>query len=402
MISIRKKAVWLFSGGAMQEIMCKRIAERGMRTIITDRYSDCVCAKYADEIVEIDTFDAKRNVEKAKELSKKYDILAAITTGADCHQTVARVAQSLGLHRIDPNIADICRYKHLTRDILSKSGIRQPRFKLVESRDDALIFLQRIGTDVVIKATDNSGSRGFCAVRHPDELTNEVFEIARESGSTGQVLMEEMLEPADGTISEQSVETVWYNGKMYWLNWVDRMFGKDCDDIKAFRMAEYDGIAKGVEIGHVNPAMQPNLTKDKVKKLIFRAGIAIGMGTQKGGHILKADIMLTDDGPVIIELTPRLSGGWDSSGTTPARGGDFVGGALGMALCEKFNVDFWNRYFTFDYPECVAAIVTSIAPGARNCIGRRFTMGVGFDRDSAIEEAVNKLKKGEFNVSMEQ
>jgi len=401
-VSVRKKTVWLFAGGAMQEIMCKRIAERGMCTIITDRHSDCACSRYADEFVEIDTFDVKRNVEKAKEISKKFDIVAAVTTGADCHQTVARVAQSLGLHGIDPNIADICRYKHLTRDILSKAGIRQPRFKLAESRDDALVFLQELGADVVIKATDNSGSRGFYAVRHADELTNEVFEIARENGTTGQVLVEEMLEPANGTISEQSVETVWYDGKMYWLNWVDRIFGKDCNGIKAFRIAEYEGIAKGVEVGHVNPAMQPNLTKDMVKKMIFRAGMAIGMGTQKGGHILKTDIMLTDDGPVIIELTPRLSGGWDSSGTTPARGGDFVGGVLGMALREDFNVDFWNRYFTCDYPERVAAIVTSIAPGARDCIGRQFTMGVGFDRDSAIEKAVNKLKKGDFNVSVEQ
>ena len=44
------------------------------------------------------------------------------------------------------------------------------RFKLVESRDDALVFLQKIGTDVVINATDNSGSRGFYAIGHPDEL----------------------------------------------------------------------------------------------------------------------------------------------------------------------------------------------------------------------------------------
>ena len=32
--------------------------------------------------------------------------------------------------------------------------------------------------------------------------------------------------------------------------------------------------------------------------MIYAAGVAIGINNEVGGHVLKADIMLTNDGPV--------------------------------------------------------------------------------------------------------
>ena len=54
-----------------------------------------------------------------------------------------------------------------------------------------------------------------------------MYERAREAGTTGLVIVEELLHPVETEIAEQSVETLWYNGTMYWLNWVDRLFRKD-------------------------------------------------------------------------------------------------------------------------------------------------------------------------------
>ena len=47
----------------------------------------------------------------------------------------------------------------------------------------------------------------------------------------------------------------------------------------------------------------------------------------------------------IIELTPRLSGGWDSSGTTLARGADFQAGIIRLALGDALDLDLWRKYF---------------------------------------------------------
>ena len=56
---IKNKAIWLFAGGEMQAIASKKILNHGYKLIITDQNPDCYCAKFADELVEKDTFDIK-------------------------------------------------------------------------------------------------------------------------------------------------------------------------------------------------------------------------------------------------------------------------------------------------------------------------------------------------------
>ena len=84
--------------------------------------------------------------------------------------------------------------------------------------------------------------------------------------------------------------------------------------------------------------------------MVYAEGCAIGINNEEGGHASKAASILTDDGPVIIELTPRLSGGWDSSGTTLLRGADFQAGILHLALGYPLDLDLWCKYFEFKSP----------------------------------------------------
>lgn len=398
----KRKAIWIFSGGPMQEIAVKKILERGYKLIVTDRDEGCLCSGYADELVVLDTFDIKGNLKAAEKLKRSYDIKAVIAPAADCHETVAVVGSSLGLPAISPEISRICRYKYLTRKYLTDAGIRQPSFKLVKSVDEAREFIRKIGGKGVIKATNNSGSRGFSIINHIDELSKEVFERARAEGTTGMVIVEEILYPVGEEIAEQSVETLWYNGDMYWLNWVDRLFRKDFQLFNQLNTDIYEDVAWGVEIGHINPAIHDYRIKMAVHEMVYQAGCAIGMDKEKGGHILKADIMLTDKGPCIIELTPRLSGGWDSSGTTPARGGDFMGGIISLALGERLNLKLWYRYFEYKNPALFATVVAHIEKGALDCIGRKFVMGYDFERERAIQKALQNLKEERYGVRLEQ
>jgi biotin carboxylase len=133
--------------------------------------------------------------------------------------------------------------------------------------------------------------------------------------------------------------------------------------------------------------------KEKTESMLESAGIALGMDREAGGHILKADIMLTQDGPVIIEMTPRLSGGWDSSATTPARGADFQGGAMQLALGKDLDIDMWHQYFEFKNPSLYASIVAEISPDAKDCIGREFALGAGFERYQSLQHAMKNLKE---------
>ena len=115
---IKERAIWLFAGGPMQEHAAKKIIEFGYKLILTDMDRNCVCAKYANEFIECDTFDFSANIDAADKLKVKYEICAGITLAADCHETVALINRHLGLIGIDPKIAHICRHKNITREVL--------------------------------------------------------------------------------------------------------------------------------------------------------------------------------------------------------------------------------------------------------------------------------------------
>lgn len=389
----KPNAIWLFAGGPMQESAAKSIVAFGYRLIVTDLNPQCVCAPLAHEFLTLDTFDVDSNLAAVGDLAEKYNIRAVVTLAADCHYTVAVISQHLGLHGISPDISLACRQKNLTREILTAAGIPQPRFKCVKALADARAFLVELGGHGVIKATDNSASRGFSKLNAVSDLTDAVFQAAVSAGTTGCALVEEALTPCQGCISELSVETVWFNGEMYWLNWVDRLFAPDLKFFPQLAGYQDEKINWGVEVGHINPAQHSLAEKEQVYALIKAAGLALGMGRETGGHVLKADIMLTDAGPMIIEMTPRLSGGWDSSATTPARGADFQGGIIRLALGEPMDLAMWHTYFEFKNASLYAAILANISPDAKDCVGRRFALGADFNREKSLKISLSNLKE---------
>jgi biotin carboxylase len=396
----REKAIWLFAGGQMQELAAKKILDLGFQLILTDMNRGCVCAKYATEFVECDTFDLEGNRAAAERLRKKYVISAGITLAADCHETVAHINRLLGIPGISPEISHACRQKNLTRDVLTRAGIPQPKFACVRGIQEARSFLETLGGRGVVKATDNSGSRGFSKINSLGELTDEIFETALHAGTSGAVVVEEALNPREDCVAELSVETLWFNGKMYWLNWVDRLFRSDWILFPSLPAREGDPVNWGVEIGHINPARHPGQLKEQIYSMLQSAGLAIGMDKEAGGQVLKGDIMLTDRGPVILELTPRLSGGWDSSLTTPSRGADFQGGVIRLALGEPLDLNLWHSHFEFREPNLYASILADISPGAKDCIGRQFALGVDFERDTSLQLALDNIKDRRYVVSM--
>lgn len=396
--SSKPQAIWLITGGAMQRPAAERVKRRGYALIMSDGSMECALRSVADEFLHVDIFDIPKNIAAADELKKRYDIRAVFTTASDCHETVAHVARHLGLSGIDPAISHVCRYKYETRELYTKAGIPQPKFTTVKTHEEALAALREIGMPAALKATNNAGSRGFARIDTEEDLTAEAFAHAIKNGTTGVVIIEELLIPVEGEIAEQSVETLWYDGKMYWLNWVDRMFRQDMQFFPKFDASVYKNLPWAVEIGHLNPAVHSIETTSAVQQMVEQAGRALGMDKQKGGHILKHDIMLTAKGPRILESTPRLSGGWDSSGSTLARGADFIDGAIEMALGTPLTAELFYKYFTYKYPQAYVAMLSEIPKDPKDCIGRRFAFDRGRDPDEAVANAYKKVTTGKFIV----
>lgn len=390
------KAIWLIAGGPMQEITAITIKKMGYQLIITDKNKDCICGSLADEIVELDTFDVEGNIERIPMLESKYSIKAVLTSAADCHYTVNVLAERLNLVGIDPEISKICRNKHLTRLELRKGGVHQPLSESHSDFEQAKEFVTRNNMkEFVVKATDNSGSRGFHAINDPIKFTKDVFDDAVNNGSTGLAIIEELLIPIEDGVAELSVETVWFNGNMYFLNWVDRLFRNDLALFNFGNLSSFE-IPWGVELGHINPSQHTIEIKEKIINEILLAGNAIGYNKIKHPAILKADIMLTKKGPIILELTPRLSGGWDSSLSSRLRGSDFVGGLIKTALGASLDLDIWYNHFHFSDSDRKVVVLSAFNFKPLDCTGRSFACGSDYSLQSAFNLAIKNLNNNKF------
>lgn len=388
----KKKAIWLIAGGPMQEIAAKKIKELNYDLILTDMNKDCICAKYASLILPFDTFDIESNLNSINEIKTQFDIKAVLTTAADCHYTVNLLAEALGLIGIDPLISKICRNKHLFREKMIEGGVYQPISKSFYDYESSLKFISdKKFNSFVVKATDNSGSRGFTCIEKVSDYTEDVFNEAQKNGTTGLAIIEEMLIPIKDSVAELSVETIWLNGKMYFLNWVDRLFRNDLNLFNFENYIEFD-IPWGVELGHINPSQHDFKTKKDIINEIFKAGCALGFHKLERAAILKADIMLTNRGPVVIELTPRLSGGWDSSLSSTLRGADFVGGLIKLSLGEPLSLDMWYEHFTFTNSQLNVVVLSAYNFKPKDCTGRSFTVGTDYKINNAFVESLKNLK----------
>ena len=381
----------------MQLIAATRAKQRGLALILSDGNPEAPCRALADLFIHLDTFDVQGHIVASASVTEHFDVKAVITTAADCHTTVNNLAKHLGLHHLAPEISEICRNKALTRDRLTQAGLTQPGFTTVSTFEQARSYFAETTFDHVIKATDNSGSRGFSVVPVGKALSQAQFQEALMMGSTGQVVIEERLRPHPDQVSEASVETLWQDGRLYWINWVDRIFTRD---LYLFPQIHLTQIPKeSIEIGHINPARRHSDLKDQVRRDIESAGRAIGMVEQKGAHILKADIYFSHRGPVILELTPRTSGGWDSSGSSIARGAEIADGVIHMGLGRRVDLDDWFNYFEFTHAENTVVVITKIPDNASDCIGRKFAMAQGCESTEALfNKAYDKLNNGAFHV----
>lgn len=390
-------AIWLISGGPLQMIAARKIKALGYALILSDGAKNPVCRPLSDHFIHIDTFDTEGHLTAARTLQDQYTIRAVLTSGADCHQTVATVADFLGLHHTPVAISHICRNKHKTRQLLTDAGLYQPAFHLAHSYQQAREAAASLNGPFVLKATDNSGSRGFAAFNSVDDFTESHFNYSLSMGTSAAVIIEACLIPSENEISEASVETLWRDGRMRWINWVDRIF--PCD-LKFFpELARRIRARSGIEVGHINPASHGVTTLDHTRIAIENAGKALGMDRLPGAHILKADIFFSTHGPVILEMTPRTSGGWDSSASSPARGADIVGGLIQIALGKEIGEAEWNRYFTFHDPDRIVAVVSKTTETAMDCTGRVFAIDSGYGhREPIVMKAYNNLEKGEIIV----
>lgn len=310
---------WVIGGGEMQIPVIEEARSLGFKVICSDLNPNCICAPHADIFFPIDIFDIDAHIRKALEISKTLRIAGVLAAGIDAPETMASLAQVLGLPGVPPEIARLVHNKADFRHRMEELGFPVPRY--ADFGEDQLgevaALAQHIGYPLVLKNTDSSGSRGTRIFYRPDDeaLRIAAAEAIRVSRSK-RALMESFWEGP-----EQTIETLFdVNGNFHPCFITDRLFDKRA------------GYALETALRH------PTTLDEDIQAEMYRMAyeVARAIGIQIGAA--KYDCILTPQGPRIIEMTVRLSGGFDCQYLVPAATGkNVIRAAVLTALGKSFS-----------------------------------------------------------------
>ncbi|WP_332757439.1 pyridoxal-phosphate dependent enzyme [Streptomyces sp. MT206] len=218
--------------------------------------------------------------------------IAGITTTSDFYvPTVAELATWLGAPGNPAEAMRTCRDKAKLRETLARAGVRQPRFVVVRDAAAGVTAAAKVGLPCVVKPVDDSGSTNVLRCTSAEEVSAHVTHIlartvnARGLPTAGAALVEEL---ADGP--EYSVEMFSVEGRHH------------CVGITAKSVT---GTPYFVEHQHLFPAPVPPAVAEELARTARAALTAAGV---RSGPT-HTELRLVADGPVIIEVNPRLAGG---------------------------------------------------------------------------------------------
>ncbi|MFD9269082.1 pyridoxal-phosphate dependent enzyme [Streptomyces goshikiensis] len=218
--------------------------------------------------------------------------IAGITTTSDFYvPTVAELATWLGAPGNPAEAMRTCRDKAKLRETLARAGVRQPRFVVVRDAAAGVTAAAKVGLPCVVKPVDDSGSTNVLRCTSAEEVSAHVAHIlartvnARGLPTAGAALVEEL---ADGP--EYSVETFSVEGRHH------------CVGITAKSVT---GTPYFVEHQHLFPAPVSQAVAEELARTARAALTAAGV---RSGPT-HTELRLVADGPVIIEVNPRLAGG---------------------------------------------------------------------------------------------
>jgi len=306
------KTLLIIGAGREQISTYKQAKKMGFYIVGTDRNPKAPAFEFADEKLLCSTRDANHTLEVVIEYSKERKIDGVMTIANDVPFTVALVADSLNLPGISLQSARYASNKILMKEQFLKNNISTPKSYVVANKEDFLKLVSKKSFPLILKPSDGRGSRGVIYLDESVDLEwawNYVFDIS----SNKELMLEEYI------IGDQlSVEGLFINNKFHSIAFADR---------------NYDTLSLTkphiVENGGVIPSKYDDDTLEQISSLIENASKSLGITFGS----IKADIVQSNNGPMIIELAARLSGNYLASHHIPiAYGIDIVSAVIKLSL----------------------------------------------------------------------
>lgn len=309
------KKIMILGASILQLPAIQKAKEMGLQIVAVDMNPNAIGFKEEGIIKEvISTIDIPAVVECAK----KHCVDGVLTLSSDMPmRSVAAVSKELGLVGISEETALKATNKVCMREALKQSGVPIPRFYKVSSREEYNAATSSFNIPFIVKPADNSGSRGIVKIEDISDknLIFEAYDYSRSASRNGDVVVEEYMNG-----SEVSVETMTVNGECHIIQITDKIT---------------TGTPHFVEMGHTQPSQLDGKTKRKISEVAKLANKAVGI-MNGPSH---TEIIVTKDGPKVVELGARLGGDCITSHLVPlSTGVDMVESCIKIALGEEPDI----------------------------------------------------------------
>jgi len=274
-----KKSILVFGGSDYQLSLVKECKKMNLYTVVIDPNPAAEAKAYADafEVVGGQDFEGTCNVVE------KYNVDAIITAATDKPLVMmAQIAKKYNFNFYSEETARLSTDKFLMKQRFQEYGFPCAKGKIIEAVPVDMNY------PIVIKPTDNSGSRGVIFCKNKEEAMT-VIEESKQYTRKPYLVAEEVVEGA-----EYSIESLHYNGKSKILQITEKIVTP---------------LPYFIELGHIQPAIIEPKIRQELEELLEKVVKAFGFDNC-GAH---NEVKIKDGKITLIEVSPRIGGDFISS-----------------------------------------------------------------------------------------
>ncbi len=270
--------ILILGAGVYQVPLIIAARRRGLATLVASFPGAYPGIALADTFVPVDISDQEGILAVARDNG----IVAVATAGADAGlPALGRLVDELGLS--GPDEAAACRStnKAKMKDSFQAGGVPSARFGSFKEQSSAREFAEDLGYPVMVKPADSSGSRGVIRVESSGTFAKAWAE-ARSHCRGDLVIVEQFL--------------------------VGREYGAQAIVHGSHVVATFihdDTLTTGFLSTPVGHSMPSSLTAAEIRKtelVVAKAVTVMGLSD----CVANVDLMLTEDGPQVIEIGGRM------------------------------------------------------------------------------------------------
>jgi len=298
--------------------------------------------------------------------------LAGVTSSSEYFVSIAAsVARRLRLAGPSPVAIRVCRDKFKQRQRLAKAGVHMPAFRPATSVKNAISAAEDLGLPVIVKAVSGSGSVGVWYCESLDEVAAHAAGLlSQRYNERGSPLARHILVESVALGPEYSVET----------------FGTQIIGITQKHLGRLPNF---VEVGHDYPARLSRASKEEIEGIVQRSLAALGLGWGPA-HV---ELRLTESGPRIIEVNPRLAGGYIPELVRLSSGIDLISETIRLVTGDQPQLKrTFDRYASIRF---IFAPAEGILIGLKGLSVAQRTPGVA-EVKLYVEEGAEMRRHGDF------